>query len=308
VTFGPSRLAPAKVNLYLHVAAPDARGYHPLRSLVVFADYGDELQLVHGGRGRLRIDGPYAEGLTTGEDNLVLKAVRQFEADCGETFGGWDYRLTKNLPLASGIGGGSADAGAVLRLLKGWSPGMSAEQLEAIAARTGADGVMCLWSKACIAEGYGEKLSPVVIPELPCVLINPGVECPTPAVFRACDEAADFKSLYSRWVGEGILPPEAMGDRGFFGSVSIPAMSVHEVVSYLATTRNDLETPAIRLVPVIGEVLASLRAQPETRFARMSGSGATCFALCDTFADAQTLAAKLRDGWPKAWVKACRLS
>lgn len=277
-----SRLAPAKVNLYLHVAAPDHRGYHPLRSLVVFADYGDEVRLTPG-EGRLFIDGPFGQGLSAGEDNLVLKAVRRFEAATGVRVDSHDFHLTKNLPLASGVGGGSADAGAVLHLLReACAPGVTDDALSAMAAETGADGVMCLWAQASIAEGYGERLTPVTVPPLPAVLINPGVECPTPAVFKAYDAAAEFAPLDTQWRGESLI-------------------------NYLATTRNDLEAPALRLVPVIGEVLASLRAQPETRFARMSGSGATCFALCQTLSEAETLAARLRADWPKAWVRACTL-
>lgn len=304
-----ARLAPAKVNLYLHVGAPDSRGYHPLRSLVAFADIGDEVRLVHGGKGRLSIDGPYAEGLSAGEDNLVMRAIRLFEAEQGKSFGLWDYHLTKNLPLASGIGGGSADAGAMLRLLRGKAPDMSDETLSAVAARTGADGVMCLWSKACVAEGYGEKLSPVILPSLPCVLINPGVECSTPEVFRRYDEAGTYRALYSRWLGEDVLPKEALGTKGFGGGgVRGEAWRPQIVVEYLQTTRNDLEPPAIALRPIIGELLAALRAEPETRFARMSGSGATCFALCDTAEEALSLAESLRRKWPLAWVKACTLS
>ncbi|MFT3997237.1 MAG: 4-(cytidine 5'-diphospho)-2-C-methyl-D-erythritol kinase [Asticcacaulis sp.] len=283
MSVGPSRLAPAKVNLYLHVAAPDARGYHPLRSLVVFADYGDEVRLTPG-QGRLFIDGPFGEGLSRGEDNLVIKAVRRFEAATGMRADRHDFHLTKNLPLASGVGGGSADAGAVLHLLREvYAPEVSDEALSAMAAQTGADGVMCLWTRSSVAEGYGERLTPVAVPPLYAVLINPGVECPTPAVFRAYDATEVFLPLETVWT-EGAL------------------------LTCLQSTRNDLEAPAIRLVPVIGEVLASLRAQPQTRFARMSGSGATCFALCDTLSDAETLAVKLRKDWPAAWVRACRLS
>ncbi|BBF82451.1 4-(cytidine 5'-diphospho)-2-C-methyl-D-erythritol kinase [Asticcacaulis excentricus] len=277
-----SRLAPAKVNLYLHVAAPDHRGYHPLRSLVVFADYGDEVSLTPG-EGRLFIDGPFGQGLSTGEDNLVLKAVRRFEAATGVRVDNHDFYLTKNLPLASGVGGGSADAGAVLHLLReACAPEVTDDALSFMAAETGADGVMCLRAQASIAEGYGERLTPVTLPPLPAVLINPGVECPTPAVFKAYDAAAEFAPVDTQWRG-------------------------YDLIDDLATTRNDLEAPAIRLVPVIGEVLASLRAQPETRFARMSGSGATCFALCETLSEAETLAARLRADWPKAWVRACTL-
>jgi len=303
----PSMLAKAKINLYLHVAAPDTRGYHPLRSMVVFADIGDELQLIFGGKGRLRIDGPYAEGLSADEDNLVMKAVRLFEQEVGKQ-SMWDYRLTKNLPLASGIGGGSADAGAILHLLSSFKPDMPDEALSAIAARTGADGVMCLWSKPCIAEGYGEKLSPIVIPPLPCVLINPGVECPTPDVFHTYDEAGMFQPVYTRWVGEGIIPHDAYGRGKVFMTNAGQNWSVGSVIEYLTTTRNDLEAPAIKLKPVIGDVLAALRAEPETLFARMSGSGATCFALCDTKVAADVLADRLRKDWPKAWVRSCTLN
>ncbi|UDF04634.1 4-(cytidine 5'-diphospho)-2-C-methyl-D-erythritol kinase [Asticcacaulis sp. AND118] len=278
-----SRLAPAKVNLYLHVARPDVRGYHPLRSLVVFADYGDEVRL-RPGEGRLFIDGPFGQGLSTSEDNLVFKAVRRFEAATGIRVDRHDFYLTKNLPLASGVGGGSADAGAVLHLLRqACAPEVSDDVLSAMAAETGADGVMCLWAEASIAEGYGERLTPVTVPTLPAVLINPGIECPTPAVFKAYDAAGDFAPIETEWSGGNLI-------------------------DYLQSTRSDLEPPAIRLTPVIGEVLVALRAHPETRFARMSGSGATCFALCDTVGDAEALAVKLRAEWPKAWVRACALS
>ncbi|WP_026172500.1 4-(cytidine 5'-diphospho)-2-C-methyl-D-erythritol kinase [Asticcacaulis benevestitus] len=297
--------ARAKVNLYLHVAAPDARGYHPLRSMVAFADIGDEVQLVFGGKGRLRIDGPYAEGLSTGEDNLIMKAVRLFEEATGDKNKVWDYRLTKNLPLASGIGGGSADAGAMLRLLRDWNPEMSQETFFAIASKTGADGVMCAWSKSCIAEGYGEKLSPIILPSLPCVLINPGVECPTPEVFQAYDEAGSYRSIYTRWIGEDVISAQDL----VHGSVLCFSHNIQltQLIDYLNTTRNDLEAPAISLQPVIGKVLADLREQSQTLFARMSGSGATCFALCRTDEDAEALSVRLRVMYPSGWVRRCRL-
>jgi 4-diphosphocytidyl-2-C-methyl-D-erythritol kinase len=273
--------------------------------MVAFADIGDEVQLVFGGKGRLRIDGPYAEGLSTGEDNLIMKAVRLFEEATGEKNKVWDYRLTKNLPLASGIGGGSADAGAMLRLLRGRKPEMSQETFFAIASKTGADGVMCAWSKSCIAEGYGEKLSPIILPSLPCVLINPGVECPTPEVFRAYDEADSYRSLYTRWAGEGIISVQDFVDN----SAIYSSLNFHleQLIDYLKSTRNDLEAPAIRLKPVIGEILNELRAQPQTLFARMSGSGATCFALCGSDEDAEALSVRLRVMYPSGWVRPCRL-
>jgi len=286
------RLAPAKVNLYLHVDAPDDKGYHPLESVVVFADTGDEIGVEPEASGnglRFHIDGPFAGGLSTGEDNLVVKAVRRFEQAAGIKVAG-NIRLTKTLPVASGIGGGSADAGAILHLLRGiYAPDMADGDLEMLAAAVGADGVMCLWARASIAEGYGEKLTPVSLPALPAVLVNPGVECPTPAVFRQYDAYGRFENIEAKERFFDLSSPDA-------------------VISALRSTRNDLEAPAIALRPEIASVLHGLRAQPETAFARMSGSGATCFALCRSDDDADALSRRLEGLWPQAWVRACRLS
>ena len=281
------RLAPAKVNLWLHVAAPDARGYHPLQSLVAFADIGDEVALIDGGTRCLTLSGPFADGLDAGDDNLIFKAVRAFEAATGIQVAHHDFHLVKNLPVASGLGGGSADAGAVLHLLReAYAPDMSDDNLSAIAARTGADGVMCLWAKSALAEGYGERLKSVSLPPVPAVLINPGVACSTPAVYRGFDEIGDFSTLAA--VAEDIV-------------------NIEQLTQSLAATRNDLEAPAFALQPLITEVLADLAAQPQTRLARMSGSGATCFALCETDADAQILSRRMQGLRPAAWVTACRL-
>ncbi len=285
-------IAPAKINLYLHVAQPDDRGYHPLQSLVVFADIGDEIILqpkAYGEELNLRIDGPFGEGLSPGEDNLVVKAVRRFEQAAGMRLAA-DIRLTKNLPVASGIGGGSADAGAVLHLLRGtYAPDMPDADLEALAGAVGADGVMCLWAKSAIAEGFGEKLTPVSLPSMPAVLVNPGVECSTPAVFRQYDAEDGFQNIDAKQPFFDISSPSALIDA-------------------LETTRNDLEAPAIALRPEIADVLMVLNAQPETAFARMSGSGATCFALCRSDDEARTLSRRLEGLMPRAWVRACRLS
>lgn len=281
-----SSAAPAKVNLYLHVGAPDERRYHPLQSLVVFADVGDEVALVEGdGPPVLKIDGPFGAGLDSGESNLIFKALRRFEAATVVRVA-HHIRLTKNLPIASGLGGGSSDAGAVLRLLRQvYAPEMSDHDLGAIAGQTGADGVMCLWAQPAIAEGYGERLRAVQVPEMSAVLINPLVESPTAAVYGAYDERAHFAAI----------------EAGFDG-----AQTVDELVAFLQTTRNDLEAPAVALNPVIAEVLQSLTAHPEALLARMSGSGATCFALCATPEASQALAVKLKHQWPGAWVQACR--
>ncbi len=288
-----SRRAPAKVNLYLHVAAPDARRYHPLQSLVTFADIGDEVSLIETGgsadnlRSDLSLSGAFAEGLGTGEDNLILKAVRAFEAAAGLRVDRHALHLAKNLPIASGLGGGSADAGATLHLLReAYAPDMADEALGAIAAKTGADGVMCLWAKPSLAEGYGERLTPVSLPSVPAVLINPGVACSTPAVYGGFDAQGQFSSLDA--VAEDIV-------------------NVEVLTAFLKQTRNDLQAPAIALQPVIGEVLTRLEAQPETLFARMSGSGATCFALCRSDEEAEVLSRRMQLLRPGAWVTPCRL-
>ncbi|MDV6329583.1 4-(cytidine 5'-diphospho)-2-C-methyl-D-erythritol kinase [Asticcacaulis sp. 201] len=289
-------LAPAKVNLYLHVAAPDSRGYHPLQSLVVFADFGDEVALLDANstgsidpfKAPLNIDGPFGAGLGAGEDNLVMKAVRRFEAACGIMIDR-HIHLTKTLPIASGIGGGSADAGAVLQLLrKTYAPDMSDAALAAIAGGIGADGIMCLWSRSSFAEGYGEVLTPVDVPSVPAVLINPLVECSTARVYGGYDALGAFGEI------------DAMRS---FGKLS----TIDHLVTALSRTRNDLQRPAIQLQPVIADVLTVLEAQPQTLFARMSGSGATCFALCRTAAEAEALSVILRDVYPAAWVRSCRL-
>ncbi len=287
------RLAPAKVNLYLHVAGPDARGYHPLQSLVMFADIGDEVSFSETEasaetlRPGLSLSGAFAEGLGTGEDNLILKAVRAFEAAAGCRVDRHAIHLVKNLPIASGLGGGSADAGAVLHLLREtYAPDMDDEALGAIAAKTGADGVMCLWARSSLAEGYGERLTPVSSPCVPGVLINPGVACATAEVYRRFDAHGQFSRLDA--VAEDIV-------------------NIEGLTTFLAQTRNDLQAPAVAMQPVIGEVLDSLAAQPETLFARMSGSGATCFALCYSDDEAQALGRRMQLVWPGAWVAPCRL-
>jgi 4-diphosphocytidyl-2-C-methyl-D-erythritol kinase len=290
-----TRLAPAKVNLYLHVAAPDARRYHPLQSLVMFADIGDIMRLdglsakaSAKGHGGLTLDGPFAAGLSSGPDNLILKAVRRFEAATGVAVDR-PLHLTKNLPVASGLGGGSADAGAALHLLRqAYAPDMPDTELEAIAAALGADGVMCLWARTAFAEGYGEILTAADVPELPCVLVNPRVECSTAAVYSGFDHLARFDDIDASARFDDIV-------------------NIDDFIAGLRTTRNDLEPAAIRLQPVIADVLSTLDAQPETLLARMSGSGATCFALCATSAAAEVLSRRMQALMPGAWVRACTL-
>jgi 4-diphosphocytidyl-2-C-methyl-D-erythritol kinase len=282
---GATAFAAAKVNLFLHVGPLAADGYHPIASLFVFADIGDILRLGEGASGRLTIEGPFAAGLSAGADNLVARAREALSPGLAT-----DLVLEKDLPLAAGIGGGSADAAAILRLLNPRLPRPhSDDEVLAIAAALGADVAACVDSRAVIATGRGEQLSPAPhMATLHAVLANPGVESPTGPVFRAFDRAA------SQGPAKCPVLPAAL-------------KTPRDAAQLVARTRNDLEAPAIGLTPSIGAVLEALRAAPETLTARMSGSGATSFALCDGAAEAEALAGRLAAAHPDWWVRACRL-
>jgi len=266
--------APAKVNLALHVIGRRADGYHLLDSLVVFAGVGDTVRAEDAPELSLTLDGPMAAGLAVEGDNLVLRAAR-FLGVAGAAL-----RLTKRLPVASGIGGGSADAAATIRALCRLSGRALPEP--AATAGLGADVPVCLAGRPARMSGIGEVLAD--LPPLPpvwLVLANPGVAVPTPAIFAALDRRDN--------------PP-------------LPAMpdlpTARALANYLATCRNDLEPPARALQPVIGTVLEALAAQPGCLMARMSGSGATCFGLFEAEADARTAADAIRVRQPGWWVAA----
>jgi 4-diphosphocytidyl-2-C-methyl-D-erythritol kinase len=282
--------AAAKVNLYLHVAPPTPDGYHPIASLMAFADVGDTVSAEPADALSLSIQGPFGEGLSAGPDNLVMRAAGALLARAGRPDAGARLVLTKALPIAAGLGGGSSDAGAALRLLNTLL-GLNLDEgaLEDVAAGIGADGAACLRGRLLIARGRGEQLSPAPpLPPLPCVLVNPGVPSPTGAVYRAYDALGA--------PGGDDLPPA-------------PAMATPaDVAAWLSTCRNDLEPPAVALEPRIAESLAALKAAPQTLLARMSGSGATCFSLCATLADAEDLAADLAAQHPAWWIRACTLT
>jgi 4-diphosphocytidyl-2-C-methyl-D-erythritol kinase len=269
--------ARAKINLHLHVVGRRVDGYHLLDSLVVFAAVGDRLTVSPAAGLTLSVTGPFAAELQTEADNLVLKAARALAAHAGIDPTG-ALTLEKKLPIASGIGGGSADAAAALRLLCrfwGLDPAMSGQ----LAASVGADVPVCVASAPTLMSGIGEILAPApALPDMGIVLVNPGVAVSTPAVFRArsgpFSDPAHFP--VSGWKNTKILTE-----------------SLH-------ATSNDLEPPARSLTPSIGDVLDTLAAIPGCLLARMSGSGATCFGL---FPDPQAarLAAStiIHDGW---WV------
>jgi 4-diphosphocytidyl-2-C-methyl-D-erythritol kinase len=284
---GDTRLAEtayAKINLALHVRARRADGYHELESLFVFARDGDRLSAVARSDGavRLSVGGPFGAGLGAGEgeDNLVLRAALALRARFGRGGEGADIHLDKHLPVASGIGGGSADAAAALRLLcRLWGIAPKAADLAALALDLGSDVPACIASVTQRVGGRGEALSACVVPglsERPMLLVNPGVPVSTGAIFGAWD---------------GI-------DRGALGAADLDA---------LATARNDLQAPAIALAPVIAEVLAMLEGPAGARLARMSGSGATCFALFDRAEDCAGAAAAIARDWPEWWTMATRI-
>jgi len=281
--------APAKVNLTLRVLRRRDDGYHDIESLVAFADLDDRLSLSPGGKLSLIVGGPSAKQAGGGDDNLVLKAARALAAARpGIVLGA--FHLDKRLPVAAGLGGGSADAAAALRLLAR-ANGLSSDdpQLYAAARATGADVPVCLDPRPRIMRGIGEMLSaPLSLPPLPAVLANPGVALPTKAVFA------------------GWTPAAAHGIAADLDAVA-GLTSRDELLQFLGTQSNDLEAVAVALKPVIAEVLAALRALPGCRLARMSGSGATCFALFDAANAAAEGAEIVRGRFPRWWVRACAL-
>jgi 4-diphosphocytidyl-2-C-methyl-D-erythritol kinase len=282
--------APAKVNLFLHVGPPAADGYHPVASLMAFADVGDIVSAVEAEALALHVKGPFGRELSADADNLVLRAAHAFLAEARRPMAPLGLLLDKRLPVAAGLGGGSSDAGAALRLLRDEGGAkLSDDRLEAVAASLGADGAACLWGRPTFAEGRGERLTPAPrLPPIDAVLVNPGVPVSTPAVYRRFDADARF--------GDVALPPapDAFED-------------VRELAAWLGRLRNDLERPAIEVAPEVGAVLETLAAEPETLLARVSGSGGTCFALCDDDIAAESLAERLEALEPRWWVKRCRL-
>ena len=281
--------APAKVNLSLRVVGRRADGYHELDSLVAFASVGDELSLSPGEPGGVQISGPFGAGLSTEPDNLVLKAERMLREEIADLRSG-SFHLVKRLPVASGIGGGSADAAAALRLLARLNDlPLSHPALLAAAGRIGADVPVCVEARPRVMRGIGERLGPALrLPRLFALLVNPGVAVETAPVFRAL-------GLQS---GQGHA-----GGVGPFQAEEPSPVTSASLIAALAASGNDLEAPARAIAPAIGEVLSALSALPGCRLARMSGSGATCFALfddCCASAAAGKLLAKQQPDW---WVK-----
>jgi 4-diphosphocytidyl-2-C-methyl-D-erythritol kinase len=276
------RLAPAKVNLALHVTGRRADGYHLLDSLIAFPGLGDTLTATAADDYALTIDGLFGEGLGAGPDNLVTRAATALATATGRPLAA-TLHLSKDLPIASGIGGGSADAAAALIALNDlWGTGLDRAALAALAHPLGADVPMCVHGVPLRARGIGDEIdrAPAWPDGAAIVLANPGVPVATPDVFRALTvrDSPPLPPLPDAWEDMAHL------------------------VDWLSGTRNDLSAPAIRVAPVIAETLEALRRTPGCRLARMSGSGATCFALYDD-EERAARAASLLSGHPTAaWV------
>ena len=267
--------APAKVNLFLHVTGCRADGYHLLDSLAVFPGAADRLAAGPADGLNLAVTGPFGAGLQAEPDNLVLRAARALAAAAGVPARA-ALVLDKRLPVASGIGGGSADAAAALRLLSRlWRVALPDAALHGIAAQLGADVPVCLAGGAMRMGGIGERLGPgPALPAFGMVLVNPGSAVSTPAVFKA--RTGPFSAMAAL--------PGGWGDAG-------------AMAAGLSDLSNDLEAPAIRLCPAVAAVLAWLRAQPGCLLARMSGSGATCFGLFRDGPAAEAVARAAPAGW-----------
>jgi 4-diphosphocytidyl-2-C-methyl-D-erythritol kinase len=287
--------ARAKVNLTLRVNGRRADGFHDLESVVAFADCADRLTLTPGSDLNLKMSGPLAQACGETSDNLVLKAARLLAERVPDMKAG-SFSLDKALPVAAGIGGGSADAASALRLLSQLN-GLALDdpRIIEVAQLTGADVPVCVNSRGCVMTGVGETLQPLSLPQMPCVMVNPGVPVATKDVFAALGlrngellVGATDVLLQDRWPGGGA--------------------SLEDWVEALAASSNDLEAPAMRVQPVIGEVISALNATNGAWLARMSGSGATCFAIYENTAEAGRAAEKLRRDHPGWWVHAGTLS
>lgn len=268
-----SVFAPAKINLFLHVTGKRDDGYHELDSLVAFADIGDVVTISEASNFSFKIDGPFAEQLD-GNTNLVVQAAEAFASETGQDLN-IDITLTKNLPVAAGIGGGSADAAAAMYgLSKLWGVSPSEEFL----LKLGADVPVCFASSSAQMQGIGEQLSPVSLPEAHIVLVNPNIECSTVEVFKNFDE-----------------PHQSVSD------VPKTISDYQTLIEFLAAQENALSAAAQKAVPEIKDVLNALENADITR---LSGSGATCFGLFDDQQTAQEVAQHIQETHPSWWVHA----
>lgn len=281
-----TEFAPAKLNLDLLVTGRRDDGWHELDSMVLFAPVGDTVGYEPADRLSLEITGPFAADLAADDDNLVLRAAHCLASHAGRPATG-RLVLEKHLPVASGIGAGSADAAATLRLLdRAWGLGLGNARLRDLGASLGADVPVCVYARPARMRGTGERLDPLRgLPPLAMVLVNPGVASSTVEVFRA------------------LAAPGGTRDGGI-----LPNPGPLVLVRYLTESRNDLEAPAMALRPTIGKALAVLRSFETCALARMSGSGATCFGLFLDIAKASQAAELIARAAPSWWVRAVEIT
>ncbi len=281
--------APAKINLTLHVLGRREDGYHTLESLVAFGDVADTLTFDKAPEFSLSSSGPFADAVPAGDDNIVLMAARALTHGVKTLPPGAAISLDKVLPVAAGIGGGSADAAACLRgLLSLHETSVGDTVMHQVAAGIGADVNVCLRSKVALMTGVGHVVEPEPeLPLVPAVLVNPGVSVATAAVFAALGLAPDQANAV-----ETPPPPRAR------------FKTVGDLVRYLLGTRNDLEAPASAMVPEIGDVQNVLFACDGCMLSRMSGSGATCFGIFETQEEAEDAARQIQSEFPGWWVVA----
>ena len=271
-----NEFAPAKINLCLHVTGQNKDGYHELDSLVLFTKFGDRISVSPDTDWGLKLSGPYGQNVPKGAENLVWRAAEMTNLGDGASI-----QLEKNLPPSAGIGGGSSDAAAVIRALSQLYP--NAERLELDLMDLGADVSLCMTAELTRMRGIGEKLVRMgAPPSLPIVLVNPGVSLNTADVFQALEQKEN-----------PALPDDMPSPK-----------DLSNWLNWLNARRNDLERPAIKLRPVIRAVLVALNDFSGTKLARMSGSGATCFAITETAEQCEILAALLKQSYPDWWVVA----
>ncbi|NQV55914.1 MAG: 4-(cytidine 5'-diphospho)-2-C-methyl-D-erythritol kinase [Rhodospirillales bacterium] len=279
-----SRFAPAKLNLYLHVTGKRSDGYHELDSLIAFADVGDTISITPSDALQLDVDGPFAQTLESAlgdkGENIVLKAARGL-ADLAGRPANALIRLTKRIPVAAGLGGGSADAAAAISaLIEYWEIKPDGADLMALAIGLGADVPVCLAAHAAFVGGFGEVIEPSPrLPKAGLVLANPGINLPTPQVFANRSGAFGKAARFTQQVG-----------------------GADELAHILSSRENELTAAAISVAPEIGDVLKSLAEIPGAYLARMSGSGATCFALFDDADEAEEAAEKFQKAHRNWWI------
>jgi 4-diphosphocytidyl-2-C-methyl-D-erythritol kinase len=310
--------APAKINLALHVTGQRADGYHLIETLVTFASVGDVISIESADTDRLTFSGSFGASLAAYfGTNLIIKATRGVRAhannrQCPPV----SIHLEKNLPIASGIGGGSADAAAALKgLNEFWELGLTEAELMRIGLTLGADVPMCVYGMPLIARGIGDVIEPVDgLPELPMLLVNPGVGVLTAEIFKGLTKKVGSRLLLppllqrgeGRVSGSGTreladVPPSSGASRHLLPPSNVGRRKDPNFLAYLLTTRNDLEAAAGALCPAIGDVLTSL-SDTGALFARMSGSGATCFGLYADRPSLETAKASIRKSHAGWWV------